>query len=412
MHTQEILKEILSIDKNNVFLQYIIARLRSNDYRGWHISQHNRFAMEEVEIILGEIHNVTGTNHFAIPPGDYASNHELGESFKDYKRIVNQINSKMGRGTINSLKKNFFPDLQKMGFLARERMVLHQNSQPVWHGNLTSSAIEMIEAGNDLIKKYKKFTDSIDKLFGRKISDLAETIHLSDYANDAISIYEFMFILSDNSENLDKIKLLGSYRALKEHSKREVKSLIKKYANPDNFSGKKNEKRDFHNWKNQAQQIMNLLKTTVYFEVDQNKYFRLNASSTGFFKKPVRRSVIPKREYFNFHKVQKREKFELHHIVPISVARNKEEAKNIDDYKNLIYIHQMKHKLISKNRNRNVVLYVDPNEVVFSDFENENSIKAVNEESAIYSKDTGKIAKMMKHNKELIKSIFDFEKSQ
>ena len=412
MSAEDILDKIVSIDQGNIFLRYIVTRLQSDDYRGWHVSQHNRFTMDDVEIMLNEINSVAKTSYFAIPPGDYAADFALNKSFKDYNNIVNQINSKMGKGTINSVKKTFFPDLERMGFLKREKLVPAQNSRKIPHGKLTSNAVEFLDVSNNLIEKYKKFTDGIDKLFGSKMSDLAEIIHLSDYANDVISIYEFMFILSDNSDDLDKIKLLDSYRSLKNYHKEKVTDLIKQYANPENFSGTKKEKRDFHNWKNESQQIMNLLKTTVYFEVFQNREFRLNGSNTGFFQSSPRRRSTPKREYFNFHEVQKREKFELHHIVPISSARNQEEAKNIDDYRNLIYIHRKKHKRISRNRDRNVILTIDPNEAIFSDFENAHHIKAINEEHAAYSRDARKIEKLKKHNKKLIKSIFDFIQSQ
>ena len=263
-----------------------------------------------------------------------------------------------------------------------------------------------------MIDKYKKFTDAIDKLFGNKISELVEMINLSNYRKSEISIYEFMFILSDKNEELDKIELLDSYRKLKKYKRRKVISLLKEYAKPENFEGNKTARRDFHNWKNQAQQMMSLLRTTVYFEVDQNKYFRLNVGKTGFFQPLSKRSDIPKRRYFDFHKIRKRDRFELHHIVPISSARNREEAKMIDDHLNLIYIHRGKHKAISKNRNRTVVLTIYPKEAIFSDFENEEKVKTINDKDALYTTEQKKIKKIAKYNRDLLKAIFEFEKSQ
>lgn len=407
--THAILAEILSIDEESLFLKYIVRRLRDNKYRGWHISQHNRYDMADIELILRSIHDIAATEYFAIPPGDYKRDAVLPSEFQKFQIIVNQVNSKMGRGTINSLKKNFFPDLEGMGFLVRDRMKFGQNSRPVLCGRLTPDAVAFISAGA-LIDTYKKFTDGIDKLFGSKISELAEMLHLSDYVNDAISIYEFMFIFSDNDEDLDKIELLGSYRSLKKHERSKVIKLVQKYADPKNFEGNKTTLRDFHNWKNQAQQIMGLLKTTVYFEVDQNKFFRLNVGSTGFFQEPTKRSVIPKREYFTFHGVEKRDKFELHHIIPISSARNKEEAKMVDDYRNLMYLHRGKHKALSQGGEKNIVLTLSPNEAIFSDFDNTESVQTINNTDALYTKEQSKIEKIAKYNVGLLQSIFEFEK--
>lgn len=409
-HTEQILSKIVSINEDNLFLQYIVKRLRDDKYRGWHISQHNRYNLREIEMILRKIQEVAGTDSFAIPPGDYCRDTILTGDYQNFQTIVNSIKSEINKGTINSVKKNFFPDLEGMGFLVREKIKPNKNSSLALYGRLTPSAIKF-EAGT-LIEKYKKFTDGIDKLFDSKISELAEMIHLSEYVNDAISIYEFMFIFSDNSEDLNKIELLDSYRSLKKHEKTKVKKLIEKYAQPGNFVGNKTAQRDFHNWKNQAQQIMSLLGATVYFEVDRNKFFRLNVGSTGFFQEPTKRSAIPKREYFTFHGVEKRDKFELHHIVPISSARNKEEAKMVDSYINLIYIHRGQHKQITQNGDKNVVLTIDPNEAIFSDFEDRNIVKAENKKDALYTKDTEKIKKIADYNIELLKSIFEFEKLQ
>ncbi len=405
--TEQILSEILSIDENNLFLKYIVKRLRDNKYRGWHISQHNRYDLSDVEIILRSIQKVAGTDLFAIPSGDYTRDALLPDEFQDFQTIVNNVNSEIKRGTINSLKKNFFSDLEGMGFLIKEKIRPSKTSRPVLYGRLTTNAVEFIEASS-LIEKYKKFTDGIDKLFGSKISELAEMIHLSDYVNDTLSIYEFMFIFSDSSKDLDKIELLDSYRNLKKYEKKKIIELVKKYASPENFDGNKTAQRDFHNWKNQSQQIMGLLKTTVYFEVDQNKFFRLNVSSTGFFQEPTKRNVIPKREYFTYHNVEKRDRFELHHIVPISSARTKEEAKMIDDYRNMIYIYRERHKRISQDEDKNVVLTIDPNKAIFSDFENKDIVKTENEKDALYTKEVIKIEKVASYNVGLLKSIFEF----
>ena len=403
VNPQEVLEEISSIEEGNLFLEYIVKRVQRKDYRGWHISQHNRYDLDDIKIILSAIYKVVGKETFAIPPGDYHKNYTLSHEYKEYQIIVNLIKSEIGKGTINSIKKNFFPDLDRMGFLRRT-----QTPQGFSCGELTPSAVEFIEA-KTLVDRYKKFTDGIDKLFGNTISELAEMIHLSDYSKELISIYEFMFILSDSSEEVDKIKILDSYRSLAKYKRKKVINLLKKYANPDNFSDKSSA-RDFHNWKNQTQQIMNLLKTTVYFDVDKNKSFRLNSSrETGFFHQP-KRSEIPKREYFKFHQISKRNDFELHHIVPISSARNTEEARIVDDYRNLIYLHKNKHKEISRNRNENLVLSIDPDKAIFSDFDDKNKINAKNDADALYSKKNDKIEKLAKHNTDLLKSIFDFEK--
>ena len=397
---RKILDEILEIDRSNIFLKYIVDRVQRNDYRGWHVSQHNRYDLDVISLILKKIYSVVNDDYFAIPPGDYHSSDRLGEDYRAYQTIVDKIKGDMGRGTLNSVKKNFFPDLKRMGFLEIVQINNHRK------GKLTESAVNMVST-DKLIVRYKMFTDGVDKLFGNKISDLAERIYLSDYATEMISIYEFMFIFSDDIDS-NKIGLVKSYRGLEKYKREKAINLVQTYANPDNFDGDKSEKRDFHNWKNQAQQILNLLKTTVYFMADPNIGFRLNIGNEGFFQEPGKRKEAPKREYFRFHNVSKQEKFELHHVVPISVARNKEEAKLIDDYRNLMYLHESKHKEISLDGNKKIVLDIDKNEAKFSDIDANRSIIAHNGREAMYSKEQRKITDIADYNIELLAAIYEY----
>lgn len=412
---QKILRDILSIDKNNLFLKYIVKRLRSNQYRGWHISQHNRFGLTEVASILECIHEVVGEGDFAIPPGDYANDATLPKEFTPFLLIRDRIYSCLHKGTINSIKKNFFPDLDRMGLLERTKQNLIQdNARQVFFGKLSASAISLLNA-LDLFDKCKKYSDVVDRLLGHRVCALAERLSLSDYADTNISIYEFMFILSDTDEDLDKIQLLDSFRRLRQHEQQAVIELVQTYANPSNFSGNKTAKRDFHNWKNQAQQILCLMNNTVYFDVDQADFFRLNRSNTGFFQRPQQRSSTPKSRYFRFHNVAKQVDFELHHIVPFSAARNRREAERIDDYRNLIYIHKKVHRCISQNRTARVVLRIDPIKASFSAFKkgpasHGRAVEVTNKHDALYSTAKKNTRTVDKYNTELLRSVYGYVK--
>ncbi len=401
---RDILNDILSIDPDSDFLKYIIKRLPSDNYRGWHISQQNRIDLEVVEHILDSIYEVADVNFFVIPPGDYkdykSGKNILTSDFDQFQEIRRRINSRIGKGTFDSVRKNFFTDLVRMDFFERKDRKRY--------GRITTKGNNLIKSKH-ITEKYTIFTHGVDKLWGNKISELAETISLSDYRGDFISIYEFMFILSD-LESVDKISLIDSYRHLKKHQQQKVIQLIKEYADPRKFEGK-TAKRDFGNWKNQTQQMMGIMKATVYFEVLPNRGFKLNRGRSGIFPDIQKRSPVPKKEYFTYHKTEKNVTFELHHVVPVRFAKNKEEMKLIDDYRNLIYISRSKHKEISKKKEEHVVLGLNPEEAIFSSFDKESVVKAENAESAIYTKDERKIENILMYNSKLLASIFEFQKS-
>ena len=399
------LKEIKEIDPENQFLSYIVARLKRDDYRGWHVSQHNRYGLDETKAIIESIHEVVGTGSFALPPGDHKKDTDLGEEYKDFQDILEKVKSRIDKGTINSFKKNLILDMYRMGFLDRPKTGIGRRVA----GKLTAQGIALVRKKNNLLTTYKMFTDGLDKLFGENMSQLAQILSLSDYRNETIGIYEFMFILSDSNEKTDKIGLLNEYRKLKKYQKYKVKELIKSYANPDKFEGNKTQKRDFNNWKNESQQMFNLMKCTVYFQVELNKGFRLNVSTrTGFFTKPTKRSTVPKKDYFRYHNIDKKEAFELHHIIPLSQAKNQEQGKLIDDYKNLIYINKPTHKKITTAGNKHVKLKMNPSDVKFVLLDKTHSISAKNNISAIYSKETAMIKRVSGYNVKLLKSIYGY----
>ena len=104
----DILKQIQNLDPDNDFIRYIVKRVQQDDYRGVHISQHNRYDLDYIEIVILSINKIAGNKFFKIPPGDYKKNEgaSLVQKYNPYKTIVDEINDKTERGTYNSIKKN------------------------------------------------------------------------------------------------------------------------------------------------------------------------------------------------------------------------------------------------------------------------------------------------------------------
>lgn len=410
-----ILLQIKEIDPDNLFIDYIINRVQRDNYRGIHISQHNRYDLDFIEKVLKSIYEIVGDSAFNIPPGDYKKTDALPSEYIDYTKIVSKIYQYAGRGTYNSIKKNFFVDLDRMGFLLRfdkKNKLIGTKRTGILYAKLSNKAIEFVSSDDNLLKKYKIFTDAIDVLFQGFISDLAKSLYYSDYKNTTISIYELMFIFSDTTIDPQvKIDLLNSYRSLKTYQRTEIINLLKKYAIPKRFTGNKITKRDFSNWKNENQQILALLKTTVYFDVSLNRYFILNIGNTGIFPESyVKRKGSIKIDYFPFHEVSRTKDFELHHIVPINKVRNKHEFQLVDNVKNLLYLAKNKHKQISNANNTHNYLLLTESDATFCDMHTKDKITAINQKDALYSRTTSKIENLLKYNRDLLKIIFDFDK--
>jgi len=404
----KILEEIIAIQPDNQFLNYIVGRIQDGNYRGIHISQHNRYDLDRLTKILAGINEVVADKIFRVPPGDDKKGEQKPDC-TEYYNIVKSVKNVAGVGTINSLKKNFFVDFQKLGLLHRFDKNKNEVTKRsgIYYAQLTPLAIKLVNSS--LVQQYKIFTDALDDLFEDEITRLAEILYYSNYKDTPIGIIEFMLILSDDRSQMsdNKIDLINSYRALKLWQQKKAIGLIKKYCNPENFKGDKTQKRDFGNWKNESQQIFLLLKNTVYFDITQNS-LKLNTGMYGIFTdiQIKRRSLGAKHEYFQQHDIKKKiPTFELHHVIPFSAARNKIEFGVIDHWKNLVYLRNDKHAELTKNRDRNIVLHATEKELDFDDFDKKRII-AKNGSTVVYA---GNISgTMQKYNREILKEVFDF----
>ena len=403
---EKILQEILDISPGNKFTEYIVGRVAGKDYRGVHKSQHNRYDIDELVIILNAVYEVAGTDTFSVPPADLSAEYLQDASRKEhgmYAEIVSRINRRIGKVTLNSLKKNFFVDLSRMGFIekydSRGNMLNPFKRTRTETVKLSDSGLSLINA-DTMFERHKIFTDGVEHLLGDALVDLVSAIDLSEYRRDKFYFEEYTMIFSD--EHLDgseKIAILDEWRKLNRNEQDKVLSLIKKYCVPKRFDGNKNDKRDYHNWRNETQQLMCLFKTTIYFQVYDNKFSLNVGDDFGIFE--MRRSENPKNEYFKSHNVAKQENYELHHIVPLSYAKNKHEYALIDDYKNLVYIHRDKHRKIKRNH----IIFGEKNPKIYfiNRFKNSDVITAKNGKDTLF--ESSLLSGMKKYNKQIVKSI-------
>jgi len=409
MFPYTLLNEIIAIKPHSIFVNYIVERLQSPYYRGVHISQHNRYDLDYIIKLINIIYQTVGDRLFEIPAGDYSVRTGKKDynilDYPYYKQIVDMIHALEGKGSYNSVKKNFFVDLERMGLLYR--------TSDKKYAKLTLEAIDLIKLynTNQRRKLTKKFTDLIDEnLFGNFLSQLVEFMWL--YGYEKIDIFEYTFILSDNIiTDTYKDILLRDYRNLTTRETNEVIELIKKFANPDNFIRDKTQKRDFHNWINESQQIFSLIKFTTYFQVIKEtgvlKLILNTSNETGIFSiDELKRNQTIRQEYFNIHNVPKLPSFELHHIIPIKIALNKKDMKYIDNVLNLIYIHEFSHKKVHKH-NIYKINNINSNAIELLNIKNSYSEVFSNEKNVYYSTNMHIINKIKEYNKSLLEKYYD-----
>lgn len=403
------LREIEAVAPDNPFTRYITDRVASDDYRGFQCSQHNRLTFDYFSKLITAIYEIAGNRVFEIHVGD--DNGEMQPQAHTYYEIVERVKRDVGKGTINSVKKNTFPDIARMGFLDRydqHGKITENTTRPrVYSVGLSDLGVKFAQA--TAFEKIKLFTDGIDILTRNTASELVELLYLNDFGIDYIDILEYMYILSDDRDEIstnDKLRYLLEYRKLSPIQQQSINENLRLFCNPQNRRAFDNKTllRDYGNWKNESQQIYGLLANSTYFKVDRTRLI-LNTGNTGLFDATTNRGAKAKTDYFKNHRVLRTPGYDLHHIVPFSKAQTKSDAVYIDDYKNLIYLKEQKHEEFTIAGSKHVIMRYAQNNasLLFLDFDNTFILVDV-EKDALVSKEL--LPRVKEYNEELLRKFY------
>jgi hypothetical protein len=403
------------IQIGNEALQFIDKRIADDKYRGSESSEHNRYDREEI------FNTLTLLNEYApkqslmkIRTTDLSKRPKNTPDEYQYAKFCEAV-KKYKKGTQDSIRKNIFVDLHRMGLIDRWSVQKKEvvKLSPFQRGaikyvSLTDEGIKFVNS-KDILKQSFIFTKALDILLGGYVEYALEILKDPDYGIDKISKYEFMFFVSAvNTQtsfniSLDRcIELIHSYRLLSRTQQKAAVETLKIKLVPENFKGDKTAKRDWHNWQNKIDQAYFLFMQTVYFDVEgDNADFLVLAgkNSNKSSKITITRSSDAKRQYFVNHKVDKEAGFELHHVVPLAWAANDEHFKLLDKWNNMLYIDGFSHAKVTANNSRNVIMTNENSTIILSDFGN-NHVELKIKENVIYSFEKLKV--LLSYNFELL----------
>ncbi len=132
---EKILLEITQLDPSKECLKFLVNRIKSSDYRGLHLSQHNRYDQNKIKTIIQAIFNEVGGDFLQIRTTDMSKrpSNIIGEEV--YAKVVDNIcKSEMSQDNLgkknqvtqDSLRKNLFVDMHRMGLIER----YNKNKEP------------------------------------------------------------------------------------------------------------------------------------------------------------------------------------------------------------------------------------------------------------------------------------------
>ncbi|MDE6850816.1 MAG: hypothetical protein K2J54_05780 [Clostridia bacterium] len=400
------------------FLQFIADRVRQNDYRGYHLSQHNRFSFDEAEAILTEFQSFAKGKKIKIRTRDLSKEPNDMPGTEVYSDFCASLTSKYGKYTQDTVRKNIFVDFARMGLIKRYNtkgfLITGTRGRCVY--------VELADRGKILAsksktkkEKYIAFTKGLDSLLQGMPLTLFD---LMSETNFKITRKEYTYFASFLNHKIytaavpagktvtkqDVIDYINEYRSMSGlHS--QIDNIVKEYCNPFNFPADKPEKRDYDNWLNETEQVFTLLSQTVYFD-HMEKYhtlkLRVDKKMNIDNVDRIKRSSQEKENYFSEHRITKPNGTTLHHIVPLSEWKDLNDFKLLDDWRNMICIEQDAHNDVHAQASTpiNLSFSGDKKNLILS---SGCTLTFANNETVYYSE--RKITDMENYNKNILETL-------
>jgi hypothetical protein len=125
----------------------------------------------------------------------------------------------------------------------------------------------------------------------------------------------------------------------------------------------KKHRRDWHNWWNEARQILTMLSTVAGFNVYNEERVMLSGAAGLVHFDPVRSTTV-KRLALDWHGAAQQPGWELHHIYPVEYATCDNDMALIDSRENLLYIPATEHRKIPNKGNLSVKFTYQDNQII------------------------------------------------
>lgn len=390
----KVLDGLQDIAPGNKSLEFIVSRVKDVKYRGVISSQHNRYTLKKIYVILSALNSLRPNKSLLrIRTTDISKRPANLVSEFDYAQMCDEIKKEIGIGTQDALRKNIYVDLHRMGLIERYdrdgKPIDSLSARDVVYVSSTDMGIRFVEASPQ--EQHFIFSKALNNFMPGYVDILINLLSDESQLIKKITPSEFMYFVSAvNSQTTFNITvqecydLIVNFNALSIIQRKAVDDYLKDLLKPENFEGEKPEKRDFGNWKNKADQIFKVLSQSVFFDINNGNL--VLTKKDGIFEgssKKLLRSLEQKSLYYKMHGVKKILGFELHHLISLSHSEDLATFKALDFWQNMLYIDGYSHNQISQNGNKNIKLSAAGNDLALSDFDG-GVVKLINQRNVYY----------------------------
>ena len=338
--------DLLMISPGNKAIEFIVRRIVDDKYRGNVSIQHTVYDMNKIIILLKTLDKFAPNKQLMkIRTEDLSRRPANTPDETVYANFVSDFSRQVDNDTQDTIRKNIFPDLHRMGLIDRyDKSKIRTDpyrQTPIAYVSITDQGLKLIKA-SPLDQRFI-WSKALDLILGGLVDITLEILRDDDYRYENITKWEYMFFVSavnlsdDFSFSITKdecIKLIKEFRRLSIFQIQQVIDVLRETMKPERYTGNKTNQRDFHNWRNKNDRIFERFSQTVYFQVSgKNKDREVCSLSTkkivaksGKIVEIRKRSLSEKIKYYKNHEIPKKiPGFELHHVVALSLSESPEQ---------------------------------------------------------------------------------------
>jgi len=401
----------------------MMLRIGDDKYRGDLSIQHTVYDMQKIIILLKTLDKYSPNQKpMRIRDADLSKRPTNTPDEALYAAFINDFARQVNNDTQDTVRKNIFPDLHRMGLIDRYNNNLEKtdpyNKISIKYVSLSDLGVKLISEPNELYQKFI-WSKALDTVLGGLINTTLSILNDENFKFEYITKIEYMFFVSAiNAEGYsfklkkeECIDLISEFRGMSFFQIKQVIMILHEKMVPGNYTGNKTNKRDFHNWRNKNDRIFERFQQTVYFQVfgDSKDYEKCSLSTKTIVTKAGKvveirkRSLQTKIDYLVNHNIKSKSLgYELHHVVALSLSESPEQYDMFDKWQNLVYIDAYTHAIITQNRNRNVLMTAVGENLVLSDYYG-NKVDLIKDRTILY--DVTKQPVMLDYNEKLRTTI-------
>src|SRR3954452_3968240 len=117
MDKEKLASDLIILGLSEQCSAFLVERIESEEYRGSHLSQHNRYTFDDVIKIFDILYEFIQKDFLIIRTTDSSKRPQNYPEEKLYSDVCKKIREVVGKGTQDSIRKNFFVDFDRMKLL-------------------------------------------------------------------------------------------------------------------------------------------------------------------------------------------------------------------------------------------------------------------------------------------------------